>query len=54
MISDAGLEYLRKRFDGFTSLSELRRYWQDDIGKNASRDPRVIAFKDEAKERLDR
>lgn len=52
MISDAAIEHLRKRFDSFTTLSDLRRYWQDDIGLNAARDPRVIAMKDAAKEGL--
>lgn len=52
MISDAALAHLRKRFDGFTTLSDLRRYWEQDIGKHAAKDKRVIAMKEQRKKEL--
>ena len=52
MISDASLEHLRKRIASFKSQDDLRRWWMECIGKHAARDPRVIAMKDAAKERL--
>lgn len=52
LISDASLEHLRKRIDSFKSQDDLRRWWMECIGKHAARDPRVIALKDAAKERL--
>jgi hypothetical protein len=52
LISDASLEHLRKRIASFKSQDDLRRWWMECIGKHAARDPRVIAMKDAAKERL--
>jgi hypothetical protein len=54
LISDASLEHLRKRIASFKSQDDLRRWWMECIGKHAARDPRVIALKDAAKERLNK
>lgn len=58
MISDAALEHLKRKMDGFADLSAFAIWWQNGqhagIGYHCKADKRVQDYKDKTKARLEK
>lgn len=56
MISDAALDHLKSKMDGFTDLSTFAIWWQNGqhpgIGYHCKTDKRVQDYKEQTKVRL--